>query len=93
MTFQRHEHDPDDVIIDGIINDDELTFMERYMWANLGWFFIEAPTRLPDWTWWFVGAWMYPLGNRLYELAYDRWWELNKMPTPWKDGMDGEAVN
>lgn len=80
MTFQRHEPDP------------KLTFTEQHVWAPLGWFFIEVPVRLPDWTWRFVGAWRYPLGNWFYDRAYDRW-ELNNLPTPWKDGDGGEGVN
>lgn len=79
----------DDLIIEASIPVDELTFMERYVWANFGWVFIEAPTHLPEWTWRFLGAWMYPLGNWLYNRAYDRWWELNNKPTPWKDGKGG----
>lgn len=75
------------------IDFNELTFMERYVWANLGWFFIEAPMHLPNWTWRFLGAWMYPLGDKLYDLAFDRWEKLNNKSTPWKDGEDGEAVN
>ena len=88
----EHEFDDDGIIV-GVIPDDELTFMERYVWANLGWVFIEASARLPNWTFRFLGTWMYPIGNKLYELAYDRWWELNDKPTLWKDGDDGESIN
>lgn len=82
----------DDLIIEVTIPAEELTFMERYVWANIGWVFIEASFRLPNWTFRFLGSWMYPIGNKLYELAYDRWWELNHKPTPWKDGKDGEGA-
>ncbi len=53
--------------------DKELTFVENYVWENLGLFFCEIAFNLPDYaiTWWLLG-WMYPLGNWFYGLSYKR---------------------
>jgi len=49
------------------------TFMERHVWANLGWVFCEVSFRCPEWLWYVLGHWTNTLGNWFYEMAYDRY--------------------
>jgi len=49
-----------------------LTFIENYVWSNLGWVFCEISFKCPEWLWRVLGAWANTLGNRFYCLAYDR---------------------
>ncbi len=49
----------------------ELTFVENYVWENLGWIFCEIAFSTPDWLFWAL-SWTYPLGNFFYGLSYER---------------------
>ena len=51
----------------------KLTFMENYIWSNLGWVFCEISYKCPHWFWAKFGcAWPHTLGTWFYGLAYDR---------------------
>ena len=59
-----------------IIPAHELTFMENYVWAWLGYFFCEVAFRSPDFAWEYLHypSWCHSLGGWFYCLAFDRWW-------------------
>ncbi len=55
-------------------NGQELTFMEDYVWANLGWVFCQVAFRARDWEWYLLyPGWCHSLGGWFYGLAYDRY--------------------
>lgn len=49
-----------------------LTFMEKYIWSNLGWVFCEISFRCPERLWHVLGVWTNTLGNWFYDRAYTR---------------------
>ena len=49
-----------------------MTFLEEYVWANLGWVFCEISFRCPGWLWSVLGNWTNTLGNWFYDLAFTR---------------------
>ena len=52
----------------------ELTFMEDYVWANLGYVFCQISFRAYDWQWYLLyPGWCHSLGGWFYGLAYDRY--------------------
>lgn len=52
----------------------ELTWVEDYVWANLGWLFCEISFQSPDFVWkyLFFPSWCHSLGNYFYGRAYER---------------------
>lgn len=57
--------------------DDRLTFVENYVWANLGWLFCELCFTWADYTpdalFW-VFSWAHSVGTFFYERAFGRIW-------------------
>ena len=68
------------------IPDCELTWMENYIWASLGYFFCEISFEWStDFAWEYLlyPSWCNTVGNWFYGLAFDRWW-LEHQDGAWK---------